>query len=228
MKRWQGVLAVAMVAVTGCVTIPKIRTSDDMHQWRRVRDTQRRLIAAASTAFDITQFDWQFGVVDGESIGAASLPDGRIGIDATFARELSDDELAAVMSHEVMHVLHGHGMKKVAWTLGGGLVTIGGTVAGFIVFPFWGGCLTLLGLETARELTVVGFSRAQEYDADEYGLWLLVAAGYRSDAMIRMLEHVDQHFRDLGIPNTALLSDQPSISDRQAHIKELQQHYQYP
>lgn len=98
----------------------------------------------------------------------------------------SDDELAAVLGHEVAHIVEGHAAKGAAWDLAISALQVAvataiiaadqspdaGTTAGAL------GAAYLTGALAHGALTVSGYERDQEREADLIGLTYAVRAGF--------------------------------------------------
>jgi predicted Zn-dependent protease len=102
-------------------------------------------------------FEWEYSVIVSRHINAFCLPGGKIGV-LTGLLELveNDDELAAVISHEVAHVVARHASERLARarSLGTGLYAL-------------------------------SFNREQESEADHIGVFLMAFADYDPDQAIR-------------------------------------------
>ena len=117
---------------------------------------------------------FRFFVVDQWTPNAFALPDGSIFVSrGILALASSEDELANVLAHEVVHVTERHAIGRQAIT---------GSANPFVV-----------GM--ARAAYLAGFSRDQERDADTGGQTLAAAAGYDPRAMaefLRKLEYAER------------------------------------
>ncbi|MFH1098855.1 MAG: M48 family metalloprotease [Candidatus Uhrbacteria bacterium] len=182
-------VAAAITTVACGPSLAQIRTSHDYPLQERVNRIGRYLVATAGRAGLVAnEADWHFGVYDDKELGATASADGNIAIHAELARELNDDEVAAVLSHEIMHTIQKHQRQSGICLAGSCCLVVTGAGLGFAIFPWWGGCLALAGLETTRQFVTSAHSREREYEADEYGMWLLATAGYPAEAMSRALE----------------------------------------
>ena len=75
----------------------------------RVERVAERILKAA----DQNPREWQFAVIEDETPNAFALPDGHIGVHTgLFKIAKTDDELAAVIGHEVAHVTQEHGRER--------------------------------------------------------------------------------------------------------------------
>lgn len=109
----------------------------------------------------------------------------------------NDDELAAVISHEIGHILNNHIAKQtMASSIATGLITVGSYFV-----PAIGNAIY------AERLADLKMSRNEESEADITGVDLMVNAGYKPQAMISLLYK-------LGGAKFDLLSTHPSADKR--------------
>ena len=122
---------------------------------------------------------WEVEVFAGDDRNAFALPGRKIGVYSgmiDFAG--SEAELAAVVAHEIAHVLAEHGNERMstAFAANAGL-EIAGAIATASNEPRAQTAMALLGLG-AQIGVVLPFSRAQETEADLLGLELMARAGF--------------------------------------------------
>jgi metalloendopeptidase OMA1, mitochondrial len=172
-------------------------------------------IAAAS---GIKQ-NWEFVVFDSPQVNAFALPGGKVGVYTGMLPVAGDEAgLAAVMGHEVGHVLANHAAERISRSQ---LVEAGAGAAALIL----GGSnpaaqqslAALLGAGAAVGLELP-FSRDQEYEADRIGLTLMAKAGYDPRAAIPFWQRMAAASRG-GPPE--FLSTHPGEENRIARIREL-------
>jgi len=96
----------------------------------------------------------------------------------------SEAELASVLGHEVGHVAARHSAKRNTRAQ---LGSIAAALAGQLT----GSSLVTRGVGAAGQLYTLGFSRAQEYEADGYGVRYMTAAGYTPYAAADILAQLD-------------------------------------
>jgi predicted Zn-dependent protease len=133
--------------------------------------------------------NWTFGIIDTPSINAFAAPGGTILVTrGLFSILDSEDELAAVLAHEISHVNRQHHynvMKKQK------LVEIGSKLAasklGEKNNPEMTKYLTNLG----GEMIARGLDKDAEFEADRDGIVLAARAGYNSSSMIEVLSKLD-------------------------------------
>lgn len=149
---------------------------------------------------------YHFQVLDSKDINAMAAPGGFVFITRGLLEILPDEEaLAAVLAHEVAHVTFGHGRKAVQT---GKFVDVFTDAAAHEAAKR-GGTVTRAALSAANMADALGanvngvvdtllnkgYSRSQEYDADEYAVQLMTRAGYDPNgllAVLRKLEEMEQ------------------------------------
>lgn len=132
-------------------------------------------------------------VLDSNEINAVAAPGGFIFITKGFLKLIPNEEaLAAVLAHEVGHIVKGHGTAAISQAnLTSALTALGkevaksqgGTVTTALVATF-GDSIT----DVTNSLLEKGYSRSQEYAADAYAAELLQRAGYNQMGLLTMLE----------------------------------------
>ncbi|MCO6430684.1 MAG: M48 family metalloprotease [Deltaproteobacteria bacterium] len=166
---------------------------------------------------------YHFLILDTDEVNALSAPGGFIFISKGFLRLLpSEDALAAVLAHEVAHVVQGHGVKAIrSSNLTGALLLIGKEVAASQVDPSFQELTSLFGdsvNDITETLITKGYSRGQEYDSDEYAAQLLVRAGYNPAALGTVLRVLEQHD---GGDAGGWASTHPDPDDRLDEVEDL-------
>lgn len=215
--RCSSTVAVIAASLTACAGIlPDIRLSDDPALQRRVWRIGTHLARTAERVLSTPPREWQFGAVERERDGAAAHHNGAVAVDAVLARKLPDDELAALLSHEIAHVIRAHSTEHgMCLATGCGLAATA-SVIGFVFLPWWGGLLVLGGSATGERLAEAAFGRELEEDADAVALTIVTAAGYPAHAVVHLLER----FRERTAPTTPF-SNHPSIDDRITRVRSI-------
>jgi len=170
---------------------------------------------------------YQFFVVQDSSINAFSIPGGFVYVNTGLLQIVeSEDELAAVLAHEIGHVVARHGLrnyKKAQRTsvltgiLGAAAViatggSIGGQAANAAVKLFGAGILTRNSREFERE-------------ADYLGLYDLTSAGYRPAGMVSIFRRLGQHASSTKSPIGGIFADHPDSGERIKNTEsEIEQH----
>lgn len=127
---------------------------------------------------------WEVTVFNKDDVNAFALPGGKIGVYTGMLKVANtQDQLAAVIGHEIAHVLAKHGNERVSTTYAtqSGLqlaeVLMGGTGKDHQ------NLMALLGLG-AQVGVILPFSRTQESEADLMGLDLMAKAGFDPRASV--------------------------------------------
>lgn len=154
--------------------------------------------------------DWEVTVFDSEQINAFALPGGKIGV-YTGLLEVAEtpDQLAAVIGHEIGHVMAEHGNERMSTQMA--------TAAGLTALQVMAGgdrqrqqALAVLGLG-AQVGIILPFSRLHESEADEIGLELMARAGFDPRESVQLWRNMAEAGGD-GPPE--FLSTHPSKDTR--------------
>lgn len=173
----------------------KGKLNEDPAQVERVRRIASRLIAATGTFRpDAAAWKWEVNVLSSKDVNAWCMPGGKIAVYTGLLEKLqpTDDELAAVVGHEMAHALREHGREKSGQSMGLGIAAaIGGVLIGsyFGIDPSLG--QNVLG--TVGDLAFMRpNSREMEQEADRVGVELTARAGYDPRAAISLWEKMRQ------------------------------------
>jgi predicted Zn-dependent protease len=154
----------------------------DPGQLQRVRAVAARLVPATG-AFrqDAPGWKWEVNVISSNEVNAWCMPGGKIAVYSGLINTLnaSDDELAAVIGHEIAHALREHSREQVSHQMGQQLlIGVGAAVLG----------AGQLGQQIAQSLLDVTFnlphSRTDETEADRIGVELAARAGFDPRASV--------------------------------------------
>jgi predicted Zn-dependent protease len=186
----------------------------DKAQLTRVTTIARRIVAA-TPAFrsDATGWNWQFNVQKTKDLNAYCMPGGRIMVYSGLIEslDLSDAELATVLSHEVAHALREHTRERVSRAYAQQLVLSGAAA----VTGVSEGAANVANM-VAQVTFQLPFSRDQESEADQIGLELMARAGYDPHAALTLWKKMSAA-ESSGQPK--FLSTHPAPKDR---IKDIE------
>jgi Zn-dependent protease with chaperone function len=145
-------------------------------QVERVRAVAKRLIpATAAFRSDAPGWKWEVNVLSSKELNAWCMPGGKIAVYTGLLEklQLTDDELAAVMGHEIAHALREHGRERASEQVAtAAVIGIAGAVLGA---P--SGAVDLAGI--VADLTISRpNSRTHETEADRIGVELAARAGF--------------------------------------------------
>eukprot|EP00249_Psilotum_nudum_P016935 c26065_g1_i1 orf=380-1789(+) len=124
--------------------------------------------------------EWEVIVVDSDMVNALCLPGGKIVVFTGLLKHFpSDEAIAAVLGHEIAHIVARHSVEQLARNFGLTLVEL-------IILMFFYAPDLILTLSTL--LLKNPFSRSMELEADRIGLLLMAAAGYDPSVAPAMYE----------------------------------------
>jgi predicted Zn-dependent protease len=136
---------------------------------------------------------YHFAILDSQEINAFACPGGIIFITKGLIDLVSsEDELAAVLAHEIAHVNSKDGMNSVQTSRWTQLVAITGAAVSRAYGS--GGFNKIVGIfeqsvnDIISTVVVNGYSRKQEFSADENAVKILAASGYDHGAMMKVLK----------------------------------------
>jgi predicted Zn-dependent protease len=158
---------------------------------------------------------WHFVIVESDTINAFAAPGGWVFVTTAAVEAASnEDELAAVIAHEIAHVARGHALgsiKKGRWagvakTALDSSVELDEKALGDLTKVFEGAMDDMID-----GILVKGYSKDTEYEADKIGIAIMAHAGYDPQAFVRYLKTLDarQHTGSGGFSAT-----HPKAGDR--------------
>ncbi len=167
---------------------------DDPELNSYIRDIGARLLRHVST-----NRKFQFYIIKDNSINAFAGPGGIIALHSgLILAAKNEDEMAAVMAHEIQHVQQEHlsrmfeqGKKGMAATVAGivGALLVGSQSPQAAMAMITGG----IAYNAQQQLA---FSRDNEWEADRTGIDVLAAAGYNPNAMSDFFETLASRYRN--------------------------------
>lgn len=181
---------------------------------KRIQAVGKRLIPQA-TAFrpDAAQWNWEVAVIKSDDLNANCGPGGKIIFFTGLVDKLklTDDEIAAVMGHEIAHALREHGREAMSKAYGVQMATQLGAA-----FGLGEGGLQLANTGVEYLMTLPN-SRANENEADLIGLELSARAGYNPNAALTLWDKMSKANEGSAPPE--FMSTHPSSA---ARIQSLQ------
>jgi predicted Zn-dependent protease len=185
----------------------------DNAQLKRLRGIAQRLIPYAIPWNErAKQWQWEVNLIGSTQINAFCMPGGKIAFYSGILKtlQLTDDEVAMVMGHEIAHALREHARERMAKNgLTGLAVNLGSQLLGFGQL---GHSLSNYG----AQLLTLEFSRSDESEADLVGMELAARAGFDPRAGVTL-------WQKMGAANKNAppqwLSTHPSGSTRIADIQ---------
>lgn len=190
----------------------------DKAQVDRVRGISNRLIAQVGVFRpDASKWAWEVNVEKNDQLNAYCMPGGKIMVFTGMMDKLqaTDDELAAVIGHEIAHALREHGRERMsqAYVQQFGLQALASMVTGT-----GGGAAVKAAGMGSQLFFALPNGREQERESDRIGLELAARAGFNPDAAVTLWEKMSA--ANKGSP-PEFLSTHPASANRIADLKAL-------
>jgi len=180
---------------------------------KRLRGIAQRLIPFAIPWNDrARQWQWEVNLIGSNQINAFCMPGGKIAFYSGILKQLqlTDDEVAMVMGHEIAHALREHARERMGKSAA---TNIGANV---ITQLFGLGQIGQMATNYGAQLLTLEFSRSDESEADLVGMELAARAGFDPRAGVTL-------WRKMGAANKNAppqwLSTHPSGATRIADIE---------
>jgi len=139
---------------------------------------------------NVNTYDWEVVVFEDPTPNAFALPGGKIGVHTGLLQiAKNQDQLAAVIGHEVAHVLSHHGNERLSQQ---NLAQTGMSIVGAVLAPSTPmGSLALGALGLGVQYgALMPYSRKHESEADIYGLELSAKAGFDPRASVPLWQNM--------------------------------------
>ena len=184
-------------------------------QYERLKTIANRLIPQTAVFRDDTHsWNWGLQLIDSPLVNATCAPGGRITFYSGIINKLNltDDEIAAIMGHEIAHAVREHGRERVSQAMAQNVIANVALAAA--------GAGSAQSIDAANQIMqyvlVLPNSRQNETEADAIGLEITARGGYDPRAAITLWEKMSKESKGKNPPE--FLSTHPSNENR---IKEL-------
>ncbi len=184
-------------------------------EYERLKTIANRLIPQTAVFRDDTRgWNWGLQLIDSPIVNATCAPGGRITFYTGIINKLNltDDEIAAIMGHEIAHAVREHGREQVSQALAQNIISNVALAAA--------GAGSAQSIDAANQIMqyvlVLPNSRQNEREADAIGLELSARGGYDPRAAITLWQKMSKESQGKNPPE--FLSTHPSNENR---IKEL-------
>ena len=203
--------------------------SDDHPQVIRLRAIANKLIPFSHEWNPrAREWKWEVNLLNSSQINAFCMPGGKIAFYSGILTklELTDDEVAMVMGHEIAHALREHARERMGKSMATtGLSRLGGAlIAGYFGID---ARITDTVAQQGAQLLSLKFSREDESEADLVGMELAARAGYNPRAGVTLWQKMSA--ANKGAP-PQWLSTHPSgntrIKDIEANLNKVEPFYE--
>jgi hypothetical protein len=193
--------------------MPVLPDSNDVTRY--VQGLGQKLVAQAPGY----RWPYNFHVVNVADINAFALPGGSIFVNLGTIQAADDEaQLAAVMAHEISHVVLQHSICNMEKEQRVGLLAgIGQLAAGLALGSGALGNLAQQGIGIGAGLGFLKMSRGAEKQADMEGASILYNTGYDPRAMAQFFEIIESKY---GKGGAQFLSDHPNPGNRTEYVNQ--------
>jgi septum formation protein len=154
----------------------QVELNDDVDANERVEKILKRIVAVC----DRQELIYTIKVIDEDKLNAVSLPGGYIYVfKGLIDKVKNDDQLAAVIAHEVAHITARHSVKRMQ--------SMYSDLALRLAAMQTGGRFAT-GVDVALNSIFFAHAREDEFEADRLGVKYMKKAGYNPDEAARMLK----------------------------------------
>lgn len=161
-----------------------------------------------------SQYQYEFHLLrDDRTVNAFALPGGQVFITAAlYGRLENEDQLAGVLGHEIGHVIHRHGAERMAKS---GFIQ--GLIQSVLIGSGGDGSIAQIA-NVVGQYSSMKYGREQELESDDFGVRLMVEAGYDPNNLIGVMDILEE--ASGGSKTPEFQSTHPSPENRRAKIKE--------
>jgi predicted Zn-dependent protease len=164
--------------------------------------------------------EWELVVFDEDQVNAFALPGGKIGVYTGLLDVAKNQhQLAAVIGHEVGHVIAQHGNARLSNST---LIGVGMEVTNQVLqskqVANSNAIMAAIGMGVQVGVQLP-FSRADESEADQIGLELMAIAGFKPSESVELWKNMDA--ASGGNRPAEFMSTHPSPTTRIEHLQEL-------
>jgi len=194
----------------GIADNPDITLDPDPLMTERVRKVGQKIASVS----DRKEVNYTFSVIDEDDVNAFALPGGYIFIFRGLVEKVdSDDELAAVLAHEIAHVVARHSVKR----LQGG---VGYTILQILMVATGTASQDARKIDAAFGQLIMSYSRKDEALADRIAIGYLKEAGFEPMAILDFLKKLQEVNRKAPVKQYRSYRSHPHIADRIRMVKQ--------
>ena len=177
----------------------------------RILERVERLGRSLAAVSDRQDYEYHFFVIEKDELNAFTTPGGNIYFFTGLLKRLdSDEEVAAVLAHEIGHCAARHTVKKFQAALGYNLI-------GSIIFSqieMGEGAQQIASMSSGTLMNIIfsAYGRRDEFEADRLGVKYMRLAKYDLEGMIKTLKVLEKESEGKEIPS--VVRTHPYVTDR--------------
>ena len=193
--------------------VKRYKLSSDKEKIDRINRVGQKLVQVS----DRQDFQYHFFLIEENDLNAFTVPGGNIYFYTGLYDKLrTDDQIAAVLAHEIGHCAARHTVKKFQAAMGYDL--IGRIVFNEAKLGSQAQQIAALGTGTVMNLIFSAYGRQDEYEADRLGVKYMYLAKFDLNGMIETFNVLEKESKGPKIP--LILRTHPFVSDRIIAVKK--------
>lgn len=183
-----------------------------------------RIVARIVMVSHYPNFPYEVHLADVDAVNAWCAPGGKIMVytglwdpKKGLVNKDNDDELAAVLAHEIAHATARHVTEAISRNMT--IALVGSAVSGAIAAGGYQEGSNLFGeiFSQGMDIFVPSYSRKSEFEADEIGLFYMAKAGYDPRVAVELWKRAAEKKKDRG----SIYASHPSSGARAKHLEAL-------
>lgn len=210
--------------IYGAITLRQIRESGMLLEDPLIEGWINSLGYALVAASDRQQKDFTFFMIRLRDINAFATLGGYVAVNAGLVLTAeSQDEVAAVLAHEISHVTQRHIVRAVEAAQKDQLPIMLGMLAGIVIGATGNGDAVqaaVAGGTGLMQQRQINFTRASEQEADRIGIQLLARGGFNPEAMASFFSRMQLATRSGGAGPPEFLRSHPVTTNRIVEARE--------
>jgi predicted Zn-dependent protease len=174
----------------------------------------------------VSNYQWEFNLVNNAEVNAWCMPGGKVVVySGIMPLAATDEELAVVIGHEIAHAVLKHGNERMSQQL---VLQYGGAALStlFSSKPQETQQLFNLAFGVGSTLGTLAFSRSQESEADEAGLYYMAVGNYNPNAAVTFWQKMQAQGNS---ETPGILRSHPAdderIADIQSHLPKAMEYF---
>ncbi len=188
----------------------EIKLDTDPLMTERVNEVGQKIAAVS----DRKEVRYTFRVIDKDDVNAFALPGGYVFVFKGLVDKVSkDDELAAVIAHEISHVVARHSIKRLQGGIGYNILLI-------LMATTGAGRSDVGQIDAAFGQLIMSYSREDEALADKMAIKYLKEAGYDPWAIVSLLKKLQEEDKKAPIKTYTSYRSHPYVADRIRMVKQ--------
>jgi predicted Zn-dependent protease len=184
----------------------------------------KEMVRRISSVSDLPNLPYDVTLIQTNVVNAMAAPGGKIMVyeglwDPQKGLARDDDEIAAVIAHEIAHVNCRHSTEALTKVMfANGVALVGVVATANTKYEKWGQYGAAAGLFVYNGMWMTRYSRADENEADSVGLMYMAKAGYDPRAALRIWERAAQK-RAGADPASSIFSTHPPDAARLQNLR---------